>query len=237
MADPGGSSFRATGPRYAPAVAPTPESKLRDVSKAYEKLFLQQMVKSMRASVPESGFIRQNAAERLFREELDAEYLQSWSDKGGVGFADVIYDNLVEKFGPQLGIKPARQKPVGPLPLNEKSNFNGVTRVPSPTPKDISYRFDLVSGGGKSSSAEVLAPWSGRLLGGKNLGEDSQLLEIRHENGLKSRLTFRGRLERLIPGQELQAGERIGLLSPDARALFWTLGEAEAESLAPTVSE
>lgn len=234
----GGSSFRATGPRYAPAVPPTAESKLRDVSKAYEKLFMQQMVKSMRSSVHESGFIKQNAAEKLFREELDAEYLQSWSDRGGVGFADLIYTHLVDRFGPQLGIKANDVKPVGPIAMNDRANLHRAEKAQSLNSKELAIKIDVDQIQGRTH--DIYSPWSGFLSGKKILENDQQLLEITHENGLKSRLTFRGQAERLNMGQALQAGEKIGLLSPDARSLFWTLGEEkvlDTNNVNSTVSE
>lgn len=238
MSDSGGSSFRATGPRYAPPVPQTPESKLRDVSKAYEKLFMREMMKAMRSSVSESGFIKQNQMEKIFREELDQEHLQGWSDRGGVGFADVIYDNLIERFGAQLGIKAPEQKPAGPLPLTGKSNYTGLRRIPAVSENDLAYRFDLDASPG--APRELVAPWSGSLLGRRELADGSQVLEIGHENGLKSRISFRGQAERLNPGHSFQAGEKIGLLSPEAKSFFWTLGgeaKADAGDGAPTVSE
>lgn len=240
MSDSGGSSFRATGPRYAPAVPQTPEAKLRDVSKAYEKLFMREMMKSMRSSVNESGFIKQNQMEKIFREELDQEYLQGWSDRGGVGFADVIYNNLIEKYGAQLGLKAPEQKPVGPLPLNEKSNYTGLRRVPAASENDITYRFDLKGSESLGKPQELVAPWSGSLLGKQELADGSQVLEIGHENGLRSRISFRGQAERLNPGHSFQAGEKIGLLSPEAKSFFWTLGgeaKTDAAEEASTVSE
>lgn len=221
----GGSSFRATGPRYAPAVPQTPDQRLREVSKAYEKMFMNEMLKAMRSSVGESGFIKQNSAEKLFREELDQEYLQNWSDRGGVGFSDLIYQNLIERYGAQLGIKQAPQKPSGPLPVDERSNYTGLQRVAGELPsKDLTYKFQKDDRLDSGVEQKLVAPWSGSLLGKQQLVDGTQVLEIAHDNGLKSRLSFRGQAENMSPGQTLQAGEKIGLLSPEAKAFFWTLG-------------
>ncbi|MBX3032787.1 MAG: rod-binding protein [Bdellovibrionaceae bacterium] len=208
------------------------EEKLRDASKMYEKLFMREMMKSMRSTVQESGFIKTNAAEKMFREELDSEYVNSWSDRGGVGFADLIYDNLMEKFGVQLGLKDAVTKPKGPLPLDAKSEFTGLNRVPSREGKnEITYRFDRKAAA-DGPLAPVHAPWSGLLTGKTELPDGSHVLDFRHDNGLKGQLVFRGSADRLVLGQPVQEGERIGLLSPEAKSFFWTLG-AEPQ----TVSE
>jgi peptidoglycan hydrolase FlgJ len=55
------------------------------------------------------------------------------------------------------------------------------------------------------------------------LGSDEYLLDLAHENGLKSQIVFKGQPMGDLKGQELQAGDRIGLLSPEARAFFWNV--------------
>lgn len=75
--------------------------KLRDASKMFEKQFLQEMFKSMRGTVQKSGLIQETMGEKIFTEQLDQEYIQAWVDLGGVGFADQIYKNIVEKYFPE----------------------------------------------------------------------------------------------------------------------------------------
>lgn len=238
VSETGGSSFRAApGVRPAPVVKPIDE-KLRDASKMYEKLFLKEMVKAMRSTVQESGFLKQNAAEKIFRDELDQETVNSWAEqKGGVGLADLIYNNLIEKYGEQLGLKAPVTKPKGPIALNDKSDFAGVARLPSPRANEMNFRLDRQPGKG---SPEVTAPWGGTLTGSRDLGEGTYLLEIAHDHGLKGRMVFRGTPDRLVLGQSVQEGERIGVLSPEARSVFWTLAleaASDAEKTGPAVSE
>lgn len=208
------------------------DARLREASKMYEKLFMNEMMKAMRSTVHEGGLIKQNSAEKLFRDELDQEYVNKWSEKGGLGFSEIIYNSMIEKFGVQMGLKSPVEKPKGPLPLNEKSNFNGVTRMPTASPKEISYRFDRGDSAPEAALTGVHAPWSGLLTGKKDLADGSHLLEISHDNGLQGQLVFRGSTERLKVGQSLQEGEKIGLLSPEAKSFFWTLAPRE-----PVVSE
>lgn len=216
------------------------DKKLREASAMYEKLFMNEMMKAMRSTVHEGGLIKQNSAEKLFRDELDQEYVNKWSEKGGLGFSEIIYNSMIEKFGVQMGLKAPVDKPKGPLPLNEKSNFNGVTRTSPPAAKELTYRFDRnevktpadAESAASATLTEVHAPWSGLLTGKKDLADGSQLLEISHDNGLQGQLVFRGSSERLKLGQQLQEGEKIGLLSPEAKSFFWTLAPRE-----PSVSE
>jgi len=53
------------------------------------------------------------------------------------------------------------------------------------------------------------------------------ILGISHDGGLSGRLVFRGSTERLNLGQEVQAGEQVGLLSPEAKSFFWNINLAQ----------
>jgi flagellar protein FlgJ len=238
----------------------TPEQqdqKLKDVGKLYEKQFLREMMKQMRATVgEEGGFIPAGQAEKIFRGQLDEEYVEKWGDKGGIGLADMIHKQLVEKYGAQLGIKPQETRPMGPIkidgpnaskgaiqiehpnanhfmPMDESSNARGASGPSPMTLKSLktTMRYDLQKAA--LGDNEVTAPWSGTLLGVKSLSADENLLEMAHDNGLKSQMVFRGQLDRgmagelqpakLQAGMEIQAGQRLGLLSPEAKTFFWTV--------------
>lgn len=214
--------------------APTPEDhdkKLKEVGKLYEKQFLREMVKNMRATVQESGFIKKNQAEQIFTEQLDQNYVEQWGDKGGIGLGDLIYKQLIEKYGAQLGIKPSEAKPQGPLTLDQKSNFAGMRRN-SPTDKSWSFEFARDLSQPDNSVLPVQAPWEGKLMSSTKLQSDETLLEVLHDSGLKSRMIFRGEPVQGLVGKDLQAGEAIGLLSPQARSLIWSV-----EPVSNSVSE
>ncbi len=88
--------------KFFQANPPTPEQQkemlnkqMREASQAYEKYFLDEMVKAMRSTVPKNeGLIKSNFAEDLYRENLDQEYVKTWSESGGVGLSDLIFDQL-----------------------------------------------------------------------------------------------------------------------------------------------
>src|SRR4051812_46117802 len=96
-----------------PAEVKTTEEKFREVAELYEKHFMREMVKAMRSTVPESGLIQANQAEKIFREQLDDNYVDKWSERGGVGFADVIYKQLMDRYGSVLQ-KQKLGRPQGP---------------------------------------------------------------------------------------------------------------------------
>lgn len=112
------------------------EKQLRNVSQLYEKQFLREMVKQMRASVGESEFMPAGFAEKYYREQLDHQYVESWGDQGGIGLGQLIYDQLVSKYGEALGLKLPNSNSKGPLPLSQKDQWGARME-----PKDKSIVF------------------------------------------------------------------------------------------------
>lgn len=93
-----------------------PDSRNPQVLKAarmYEQTFLNEMVKAMRGSVQKSDLIQENMAEKIFKDQLFDKHVETWTQNGGVGMADLIYDEIMEKYFAQQGIRPQ-----GALPVN-----------------------------------------------------------------------------------------------------------------------
>lgn len=194
---------------------PSPEEqdqKLKEVSQLYEKQFLREMVKAMRSTVSESSLIQVSQGEKIFREQLDQQYVEQWGDKGGIGLGDMIYKQLIEKFGEALGITQV-DRPHGPITFNEKSNLKPA-QVQSPKFK-LNYELQPAM-----SDREVTSPWAGVLTRAEAV-EGNQLLEVKHDNGLSSRLNFKGRLEGLSLGDKIEAGQKLGSLNVEAQSVFW----------------
>ena len=197
------------------------DQKLRDVASKYEQQFLKEMVKAMRGTVQESGLVKTNMGEKIFRDELDQEYINNWSKQGGVGFADIIYNQLIDKYGAQLGIKPPVQKPVGPINFNEKSQFIPRSSMNSsaPTQKmNFTFQRDL-----QLTTEALKAPWDGNYLGAQKINDSEYMIGIEHFNGLRSQIVFRGQMQPGLKQGLVQAGETIGLLSPEAKQFSWNV--------------
>lgn len=225
--DKGSGNFKAFDSRFMNRpVQKSPEEKLRDVSDMYEKHFLREMMKSMRSTVSEGGFIKANQAEKIFREQMDDHNVERWGERGGIGLSNLIYNQLMDKFGVMMGLKAPVAKPQGPLPLNEKSEYTAHS-FQHPGKKDsVSYRIDRNLNEvalNPEASSDVKAPWDGVLLGKKNLSDNQTMVEIEHDNGLKSQMVFKGSMGKVSVGQKLQAGDTLGFLSPEAKALYWTV--------------
>lgn len=212
-------------PKFKPLRQPlTPEQqekKLKNVGELYEKQFLREMVKAMRGTVTEGGFIKANQAEKIFREQLDQEYVEKWGEKGGIGLADMIHQQLLDKYGAQLGIRAPIAKPKGPLPLDEKSTFLAQPPRSAVGSRKFSMEFVKDLEQPTLGLSSIRMPWEGKLMSSTKLGVDEYMLDLAHDNGFRSQLVFKGQPMAGIKGQDLQAGDRIGVLSPEARAFFW----------------
>jgi len=192
------------------------EAKLRDASQLYEKRFLNEMVKAMRKTVQHSDLQKQSFAEKIYKDKLFDKYVNSWSQKGGVGIADIIYNQLHGKIFPKNFAPPS-----GPIPINGPSNKH--FKIIKPQGKDLNFIFKKEPEA-NVSGLKVMSPWSGKISSLQELPDDRKLMEIDHKSGVRSRISFLGSIEgELGLGQEVKAGESLGRLSEKALGLSWQI--------------
>src|ERR1700676_4446548 len=68
------------------------DPKFLEAAKSFEGQFIRQMISEMRKTVPKDELIPETMADNIFRDQLDGEYADKWTNNGGIGLADVIYD-------------------------------------------------------------------------------------------------------------------------------------------------
>lgn len=73
--------------------------ELRKAARDFESLFLTQVVKAMRKTVPEGGLFKRGLADNIYQEMLDEEYGKGLAQSQGMGLADVIVDQLSPALG------------------------------------------------------------------------------------------------------------------------------------------
>ncbi len=199
------------------------DEKLKEVSEMYEKHFIGEMMKQMRATVHESGFIKKNNAEKIFSDQLDEQYVDQWGKSGGIGLANLIHDQLIKKYGAQFGLTAQDEKPVGPINLNAKSNYSGIV-VKNASEKSSATTFKIEAE--PNQKLELKNPWAGTLLDKKYLEMERMQYHVKHDNGLESLITTRGTGlgpdQQLSPGDRLQAGQQMGWVNTSS-PLFWTV--------------
>jgi peptidoglycan hydrolase FlgJ len=206
------------------------EDKLREVAEMYEKHFIREMMKQMKSTVQEGGFIKKNNAEKIFTDQLDDQYADQWTKSGGIGMSQLIYDQLMEKYGVRFGLKAAVDKPMGPIATNQRMNFSGVSQAPDEETRpnnlksnsSITFKFENPA----NEKLPLTNPWEGILLDKKYLEMDQVQYQIKHDNGLESLILTRGTglgpEHKLSLGDTIKSGEQLGWVSGSS-PLFWTV--------------
>lgn len=210
----------------------TPEQqdqKIRDVAQQYEKHFLRELMKSMRSTVSDGGLVEKSQAEKIFSEQLDEQYVDQWGNSGGIGLADMIHKQLIEKFGVQMGIKAPLNGMRGPIPLQprdkEALGFKTTAGVDS-----LSFKFKDLS----KSPRDLTNPFDGVVTGMEQKDGES-LLSIEHQNGFNSLLKFPTPMASLTTdanvavtkiGDFVPAGQSLGQWASKLGDLDWEFGPA-----------
>ena len=68
--------------------------RLLEASNEFEAIFIQQMLKTMRKTSLESGFIKKSEGEKIFRSMLDEQYAILSAKSGRLGLGEMIYQQL-----------------------------------------------------------------------------------------------------------------------------------------------
>ena len=77
------------------AMERTEDKALRDVSKQFEALFVNQLVSAMRKTVVKDGLFKESQAEKVYQGMLDFEHSQRMAESGQIGLSKLIYEHLL----------------------------------------------------------------------------------------------------------------------------------------------
>ena len=73
-------------------------AQVRKAAIEMESFFINQMFQAMRRTVPEpQGVFERSTAEKIFQEMLDEQTAANLAQSGGIGLADVIYEQLTRR--------------------------------------------------------------------------------------------------------------------------------------------
>lgn len=75
------------------------EAKLQDACKEFETLFLNQMFAQMRkcSGSEGGGLMGGGQGEEMFQGMLDQERAKSWAQEGGVGLANILFQQMKDQ--------------------------------------------------------------------------------------------------------------------------------------------
>ncbi len=200
-------------------IKPERNQRVDEVAKMYEKQFLREMVKAMRGTVSASEMTKPSMGEEIYRGQLDEQYVENWGDTGGLGLADVIYDELMEKYvGPSM----RQPLPKGPLSLTNR-DIARVQKLPQEAGmvKQAPMKVE-VRPSADGQPAKIQTPWDAVVLAKTKVdGRTTVLLE--HPSGHRSAFIFDGVAIDHQPGQKIPKGAPIGILNPAAKSFLWNL--------------
>ncbi len=81
--------------------------KLREVSQEFESLFVNELFKSMRNTVPKDEWLDGGLKQDIFEDMLYSEYAKMTSKAGGIGLSDMVYDFLSRSYSNNSATPPA----------------------------------------------------------------------------------------------------------------------------------
>jgi flagellar protein FlgJ len=74
---------------------------LRNSCREFEAIYINEMYKTMRKSVPDSGLFEKDMADTLYQEMLDTEMAKQTAAGDGIGIGKAMYDQLKEQHYPE----------------------------------------------------------------------------------------------------------------------------------------
>ncbi len=70
--------------------------KLKEAAQQFEAIFIQQMFKEMRKTVPDDGLIQRGNADDVYSQLQDLEAAKITAQQGGIGLADLMMQQLLQ---------------------------------------------------------------------------------------------------------------------------------------------
>ena len=70
--------------------------KLRESTREFEAIYVMEMFKSMRKTIPENGLIKKDSAMKLYQEMMDMELARKTSEGDGMGIGLAMYNQMKE---------------------------------------------------------------------------------------------------------------------------------------------
>lgn len=78
------------------------EKRMREVASEFESLFVNELFKSMRRTVPKNDYLRGGLRQDIFEDMLYQEYARKISHSGGLGLGEMVYKYLLSTQKEQL---------------------------------------------------------------------------------------------------------------------------------------
>jgi len=80
-----------------PGVKNADEAKLKKACGDFESIFISQMLKEMRKSIPKSGLLDGGSQQDMYLSLFDEELSKSMAKRGGIGLGKILYQNITKQ--------------------------------------------------------------------------------------------------------------------------------------------
>jgi flagellar protein FlgJ len=84
-----------------PGVKKIDEGKLKKTCGDFESIFISQMLKEMRKSIPKSGLLDGGGQQDMYLGLFDEELSRSMAKRGGIGLGKILYQNIMKQGKPR----------------------------------------------------------------------------------------------------------------------------------------
>jgi|GEM_PF-486874 len=85
------------------AISPEENRKMKKACQDFESFFLSYLMKQMRATVPQGGFLQESRPQQIYRDMLDDSVADSVTRSNkGIGLADMLYKTLQQQQGQRV---------------------------------------------------------------------------------------------------------------------------------------
>jgi len=76
------------------AKAGTDKQQMKQTAKDFEAIFVQQVFKGMRQTVPDGGLLPRGQAEEIYSDLQDMEAAKQFTNHGGIGLAEMLLEQM-----------------------------------------------------------------------------------------------------------------------------------------------
>lgn len=84
-------------PRQTPFGDNESPDQMKEACQGFEAILLQQMIRKMRATVPEGGLVPKSAGTKILEEMMDEQLAQELAKTGSVGIADLLFQQITSQ--------------------------------------------------------------------------------------------------------------------------------------------
>jgi Rod binding domain-containing protein len=129
-----------------------PKARLREACQGFEAMFIQKMWEEMRNNVPKEGYLH-SKDEQLYQSMFDHEFSKKMASAGGIGLADMLYDQLAQTLGdssrttspgvnPRLPVLPASSSPSSQRFTEQEENIFRDVAAQNQTARRINPQYE-----------------------------------------------------------------------------------------------